>query len=333
MKLPALLMSDPHFTANPRDEYRWGIWKWLEDQSADGYFKTLVIAGDLTDAKDYHSATLVNRIVGVIHAASKRFEEVVILQGNHDYLKEGHAYFSFLNLIPNVRFITKPTEMMQDDGPATMFLPYSKNPAKDWAGWDFSHYELLFLHQTVKGAIASNGQAMDGEELPPLNALKVYSGDIHVPQKIGPVEYIGSPYHVHFGDAFTPRCIELDRKGKAHDLHFETIRRLRLDILPDDESAIQYTKPGDQVKVRIHLTQADKHRWSALKRETLTWLEGRGLIVEGIEMELERPRRRLIDPGASSPLPVARTPSDALLRFVEAEDLGAEALDVGLELL
>lgn len=292
-----------------------------------------MICGDLTDAKDYHSATLVNRLTREIHAISQRCEQVLILQGNHDYLKAGHAFFEFLSVLPNVTFIVKPLELTIDDGPATILMPHSKNPAADWRGMDFSHFDLMFIHQTIKGAKSSNGTAMEGEDLPKLNAGKIWSGDIHVPQVIGPVEYIGSPYHVHFGDSFTPRCVELDRKGKAHDLHFPSIRRraVRIQALADLKRLD--LREGDQAKLVISLTQAEKHEWSRLQREASAWFRDHGIVCQGIRLELERPRRHLIYDGEHPPVPEASDEAGAVLRFVEAEDLGPEALDAGLEIL
>ena len=185
MKLPALLISDLHLTSNPRHEYRWGLFKWLANECASEKVKTLVILGDLTDAKGYHPAELTNKLVERITMLTWLGIEVIILPGNHDYLREGHTYFEFLRFIPGVKFMQTMTALDEDDGPTAFFLPHNKNPSKAWAGLDFSHYDYLFMHQTVKGSIASNGQLMDGEPLPPLNAVKVYSGDIHVPQVIG----------------------------------------------------------------------------------------------------------------------------------------------------
>ena len=336
MKLPALLLSDPHFTSNARDEYRWKIWPWLRDQLVDGYFKTLLICGDLTDAKDYHSATLVNRLVREISATSALVDQFLILQGNHDYLKAGHAFFEFLSVMPKIQFIVKPLELTIDEGPATILMPHSKNPAADWQGLDFSHFDLMFIHQTIKGAKSSNGTAMEGEDLPKLNAGKIWSGDIHVPQVIGPVEYIGSPYHVHFGDSFIPRCVELDRKGKAHDLHFPSIRRRAIklsttNVIRDLERLD--LKKGDQAKLTLQLSQAEAHEWAKLQKAAAKWFRDAGIDCHGIQLALDRPQRRFLAEGGASPLRRPLNDAEAVLRYVEAEDLGPDALDLGLEVL
>lgn len=292
----------------------------------------MIITGDLTDRKDYHPAVLTNRIVKEVLTLRAAVDEVIILMGNHDYLLEGHSYFSFLSSYAGVHFVTKPTEFMLDGGPSAYFLPHTKTPAKTWAGMDFSHYDLLFMHQTVTGSVASNGQVMDGEEMPPLNAGRVFSGDIHVPQKIGPVEYIGSPYHVHFGDRFKPRCLLIDRKLRQHDLHFETISRIAITAQGVDDLRRLKLRPGDQVKVKVKLAEAEAPEWSARRRAIADYLRRQEVELHGIELEVEKSARvlRRLLPGQASRKVSA---PDAVLGFVERNALGADAADAGLEIL
>lgn len=327
MKLPAILASDLHLTANPADEYRWGLFPWLAKELVAENAKSLLLLGDLTDAKDYHSAELVNRVVRSILELKKHVERIIILRGNHDFLKDGSMFFEFLDSIPGVEVITKPTEDI--DGELCYFLPYSKNPARDWQGLDFSHYQYLFMHQTVKGALASNGQRMAGEPLVELNAGKVYSGDIHVPQIIGKVEYVGSPYHVHFGDSFTPRCIAVDRKHQAFDLHFPCLSRTTVDV--DGLEGLQQLgiNAGDQIKVRVHLPESSAHEWRSIRGEVAAYVANCKAILSGLELIVERTRKRVVAGKTLARL----DPEEALYRFVEADDLGGELLDVGLEIL
>lgn len=331
MKLPALLVSDLHLTANPEHEYRWGLFKWLVNECASEGVKTLVIAGDLTDAKDYHPAGLTNRLVECLLMFTWAGIEVVVLQGNHDYLRAGHSYFAFLDKLERMRFITQPTEAMDDDGPSVMWLPHTKTPGTDWKGFDFSHYDLLFMHQTVTGAIASNGQVMDGEPMPPLNAVKVYSGDIHVPQVIKGVEYIGSPYHVHFGDRFKPRAILLDRKGVPHDLHFETISRVTLKVSSLRElRRIDWLKPGDHVKLRMSLAPSEKHEWSRIQREARAIMEKAQVELFGVELQVSHEAQ-----ASERQAQAGKTLTDAevIEQFVIREDLGGDALDAALRVI
>lgn len=256
---------------------------------------------------------------------------IVILMGNHDYLKANHAYFEFLGHLDRVVFVARPQDDGDQGGALSLFLPHTKTPVKDWAGMDFSHFSYLFMHQTAPGSVASNGQEMDGEELPSLKGPKVYSGDIHVPQVIGDIEYIGSPYHVHFGDAFTPRCILIDARGRPVDLHFETISRLAIKAKSLRDLKSLKLKRGDQVKVTITLDQSEAHQWGSLKRQAEAWLTQQGVEIHGLKLAIQRVERRLGAAQGGSPTRSRLSDPDAILRFVEREDLGGAVLEAGLE--
>jgi hypothetical protein len=300
--------------------------------------QTLCILGDLTDAKDYHPAELPNRIVKTLldlhFDVTRRTElpfEVLILMGNHDYLKGGRAYFEFLNALPGVRFITKPHEDMVEGRGGALFLPHSRNPAKDWAGMDFSHFPMLFLHQTIKGARASNGEEMEGEALPDLSqAGKVYSGDIHVPQQIGPIEYVGSPYHVRYGDNFTPRCVLLDRRGQPHDLHFKSPRRVSAKVRSLRELRRLQVEEGDSISLTILMSEAERPEWPTLRRGAADWFKERGVDLHSIKLEVERSEKRLVSEAEGR---TAASPEAALLHYVEREELGGEMFETGLEVM
>lgn len=337
MQLPALLISDLHLDESPSCEYRWALWPWLTETIQEERARTLVICGDLTDKKDYHPSELVNRIVRVLSDLRRDCPgiRIIILTGNHDWLKGGEEYFRFLNHLPDVRFVTEPWEDDEVKGESTFFLPYTKNPHKAWAGLDFSHYRYLFMHQTVRGSITSNGTEMEGEELPELNAGKVYSGDIHVPQVCrtawGEVEYIGSPYHVHFGDDFKPRAVLLEKGGRAIDLHFKSPRRVALKVqgLGGLRERIRRTDVGDHVKVTLLLDEAEKHEWPRIRREASLLLEQAEVVLHGLELEVQKSERRLTAETTSR----ARRPEEALFQFVQAESLTPDAYEIAMEVI
>lgn len=196
---------------------------------------------------------------------------------------------------------------------------------------DFSHYQWLFLHQTISGSVSSNGQVMEGDELPLLNAAKVYSGDIHVPQIIKGIEYIGSPMHIHFGDDFKPRCVLLEKGGHPVDLHFETISRRAATVTSLKQLTRMDFRQGDQVKLNVELSESEKHDWSKIKREALSFLKSQQVEVHGIKLTVRKAARRLVaELNANAP---SYSPAETLARFIEAEELGGEALDAALEIL
>lgn len=292
----------------------------------------MVIGGDLTDAKDYHPAQLTNRVVDAIAALREVVADVYVVVGNHDYLQRGHAYFHFLRHLPGVHFVTAPWDDMlaSADGAPALYLPHTKSPARDWKGLDFGQFSYVFMHQTAPGSVASNGQKMDGEELPSMKGPKVYSGDIHVPQVLGGIEYIGSPYHVHFGDNFKPRCILLDKRGRAVDLHMDSPRRLSLKLDGYDRLRSTPLQRGDQVKVTLQLWESEKHEWGKLRGRVLGHLQTHGVECHGIKLEVRKSRERLLNEALNDK---ALTDTERMLRFVQMEELGPEALDAGLELL
>jgi hypothetical protein len=172
---------------------------------------------------------------------------------------------------------------------------------------------------------------MEGEELPALNAGKVYSGDIHVPQVIKGVEYVGSPYHVHFGDNFRPRAVLLEHGGRAVDLHFKTIRRVALTVTGIKDLQKQTLQQSDQVKLTIELSEAEKHDWQKIKRGALDLLQRMGVEVHGLKLAVRKSTRRLLV--ESNSVTPSYSPAEAVQRFIEAEELGGEALDIAMEVL
>lgn len=308
------------------------MFPWLAKMIKEHRVKTLLILGDLTDAKDNHSAELVNQVVSSIN--SLPITDIRILTGNHDWLRKGHEFFKFLNMLPNVEFITRPT---QDPDCDAYFLPYSKNPAADWAGL-FPHItdnRYVFMHQTIAGARASNGQVMDGEGLPDLSRYEgttFYSGDIHVPQRINGIIYVGSPYHVHFGDSFKPRCLLLPGLDQAHvDLHFKTISRVVLDLSTLHDLRQAKLHPGDQVKVRVRLTESEKHEWAATRRAITNHLLESGVEVHGVELNLVKSTRRHLV--GEAPTRARLTPQESILQFVDREALTPSAYDAAMSVI
>jgi len=327
-------VSDLHLTSNPRDEYRWGLFDWIGVQCRNEQVKTLCILGDLTDAKDYHSSTLTNRVVSSIAQIAAAGMRVIVLMGNHDYLRAGHAYFEFLNAYPGVTFVTKPWEDLSD-GAACLWLPHTKTPASDWADLDVTHFNYIFMHQTVSGAVASNGQKMDGEGIPDLSRWgKVYSGDIHVPQVIKDVEYVGSPYPVHFGDKFNARAVLIDSRARAVDLHFDTISKWSL-TLPDAGHLRAYDfRPGDQIKLTVLLHSSAKHEWQRVRREVLEYLKHEQVELHDLSLKIQPVQGTvagLAEPHRPGEEPVSD--DEAVARFVRGEDLGGDVLDFGLDLM
>lgn len=339
MRLPALLTSDLHFVAEPACEYRWGLWPWLRETAKEERCKTICILGDLVDRKDNHPAVLVNRIADEVRKTRDETGcNIVILAGNHDWLKEGEEFFKFLRHMDGVHYVTEPWEHTDTKGALSMFLPFAKDPATAWKGlYSLEQYDFVFMHQTIKGSIASNGQRMDGEALPDIfdGVGRIYSGDIHVPQKIGGIEYVGSPYHVHFGDNFTPRVVLLQSLNNALDLHVPGMPRrvvVKASNMKDLYAQLGKLRARDQVKVRLELTPEERHEWKSLRRQATDMVRADSLELDAIELIAIGGDGMRITHGRSRRL-AGMSPEQALTRYVEDNELGGDALEEGLRLL
>src|SRR6185437_9098321 len=89
---------------------------------------------------------------------------------------------------------------------------------------------------TYRGCVMDNGmRAPGGVPVDVFGNFKgqVLSGDIHVPQRLrepyGP-EYIGAPYHIDFGDKFTPRVLLIDADGMKKDLRYPCPEKIVIDV-------------------------------------------------------------------------------------------------------
>jgi len=327
MKLPAIVTSDLHLTANPRDAYRWELFPWLVTQCKQHKVKTLLILGDLTDAKDFHSSTLVNQVADALNMLTDYVEEIIILMGNHDYLKNGEAFFQFLNHHPQIRFITK----IADGEDGVLYLPHSKEPSMDWDHLDLMDYDYIFMHQTVDGSVSENGQKMSSSLSSKVNTKAlVFSGDIHVPQVIGDIMYVGSPYPVRFGDTFKARCLLVQSGFRLNDLYFETIKRAMLDIDNADQLRASGLCKGDQAKIRINLTTSNNHVWHTVRREVEEAAKEMEVEIVSLELKPIKNRKQLYS-GRQNGKTLSH--EQRVMSFVEDQDLGGDLLDAGLDIV
>lgn len=276
--MAVLIAGDPHWNDNSRDAYRHNWVAWFLNQVrrprvADG----VVLLGDLTEAKDRHSGWLTNKVVGHIHDIAKLCP-VAVLMGNHDFTDPLNAFFSFTGKIENVTWIGKPRkgEAMAIAGAMgleqALFLPFTADYKRDWKEFDLGRYAPIFTHQTFSGADAGYGQKLKGIPLDIfVKSSMVISGDVHVPQKLGPVTYAGSPYTINFGDSFVGRILVLER-GKLTSIPYDGPQKKLAEITDASELA-EFTDiyEGDVLKVNVNLR--DREKWAETKAAVLKWGE------------------------------------------------------------
>ena len=321
--MTVLVTSDTHLTDRPADEYRWRLFKWLEQQKAD----ELIICGDLVDQKDRHGARLVNRLCNAIMELELRMR-IFLLKGNHDYLDPNHPFFQFLGNSEGVAFITNPVAMDLSIGKA-FFMPAG-------AKWNFDlpNVDYLFAHATFSGAKAETGHTLTGVDPAVVDGFagQILSGDVHVPQKLrkGQIEYIGAPYHIRFGDVFEPRILLIKNSGRMEDLYFPAPRKHTFRITKPDDLLDEEAAAGDHVKVLCLLRRAEYVKWRDYRREIQMIAAEREWLLFGAEPvsigeEFEERLRK--DDGKIA------LPEELVSIYVKQRKASDEHLTVGKQLL
>ena len=135
-------------------------------------------------------------------------------KGNHDYLDPNSPFLQFVQHIPNIQWINDPTFISLTPTFETLWLPHSRNPMKDWESiLTKKSVQLIFMHQSVIGARTSSdfeiNNALDLAWLEAKVRCPVISGDIHVPQQIRSLTYVGTQHPVAYGDDYEYRALLL----------------------------------------------------------------------------------------------------------------------------
>lgn len=359
-RMKLLVTADIHLTDRPDDEYRWGLFDWIKEQCVKHQVGHLFILGDLTDSKDRHSAILTNRVtqelekVGRSITKDKYNENVVhVLMGNHDFIDSNNPFFDYLSYIPRVKFYSKPDIVEAAGGMCLIgMLPFYRDDvefykeAKKLYDSVDDEMSLMFMHQTLKGSLLSNGSKMDSGldvDSKVLNKMRcrIFSGDVHVPQKIGKVEYVGSPYQIKFGDDFTPRVLLLDTKNlkSVTELNFQCMQKWTFDVT-DVTGLIKQCKDniaeGDRVKVRMAIHKRDIPESGAIRREASDAVIKHGGILDSLTLSVteERKRLRKRGEGVDDVKPsTSMSKIDLFNKFCSHKNISDNLRKVGLEML
>lgn len=332
-----IFTADLHQTDLPRDEYRWGLFEWLAEQARKYKVKRVILGGDLTDAKDKHSALLTNRMVEGIQKIAEQ-ASVIICRGNHDYVDEANPFFEFVQKLSCVDFITEPTELQPNELGKILILPNTRDYEKAWADLNFKKYDYIFCHQAFDGCMSENGTKLAG--IPPSvfagTKAKVWSGDIHTRQKVGKnIEYVGAPYRIRFGDDFEPRVLLIKDDGAMKDLFYPCMKKHLIEVAGDDpvklfkrELKRLEVNPEDQVKLRVKLAREDYPTWPAIKKELGDVASNFYIVLTGPELgAMQRAKVDLKDERQTSSR--GATPEKALQRYAKREAIPEGLLEAG----
>lgn len=328
--MTALVTGDLHLSDNPRDVYRHRFVQRLPAIAKKYDVQQVIILGDLTEEKDRHSAWLTNRIADYIYDLTQVCY-VEIAMGNHDYISIDDPFFQFLQYIPRVKFIAKPTAFTIGGLGMCLFLPHTRDHVKDWKGVEASGANWVFAHNTFDGALVGNGKRMAGVPLDaiPVKNVPVIAGDVHVPQKFGRVTYVGSPYTVDFGDDFEPRMLLLDETRMKSIPCDGPQKRLVECVAGQELYHFPDLSPGDILKVRVTIQQKHVAEWDEIKNWVHRWGEQHKVVIFAVIPELVAGKEARIKPAVTSP----KSDREVLTKFARARDVDDNTLRTGLFLM
>lgn len=330
-----LISADWHFSDNLRDAYRFSaisqtVPKLIKKHKVD----LLLYLGDICESKDEHRAELVNKTVDIFSDIAQLCP-VVIVQGNHDWASTPNdPFFGFLGLLENITWVSRPTPLDEAVGRSTgleaILLPHSADYKRDWGAIDFKQYDWAFCHQAFAGALAESGFKLPGGV--PLDFfpehLRLVSGDIHRPQVVENLTYVGSPYPIDFGDDFEPRMLLL-ADGALKSLPCDGPAKVLLDVksLKDLERA--ELLDGDVVKVRFNLPAEEMSAWPETLAKIRAWGDQHKLASLLVQPAVSGGKGSMVFAKR-----VEKRSDDELLRaYASARGVGTDVLKAGLKFI
>lgn len=302
--MTALFTADLHLSEQSRDKYRDDWMLKLPDLAKKHKCNQVIIGGDLSEEKDEHRAWLVNRVAYHMHRLTEAGMHVIIYTGNHDYVDEDEVFWTFLAFQPNVTFVTRPTALTIGGLGKCLFLPHTRDWKRDWSGEMLNRrYAYIFAHQTFAGSVADSGYHIE-RGVPTDIFCKgecVLSGDVHTPQRVGPVEYVGAPYTVDFGDDYEPRVLLLSN-GSFVSVPCSGPQKRLLEISDVKQLAKDKTcGAGDIVKVRVTIKGVAPSDWQPIADGVNAWAEKRKLNLHSIQPVIVKPEgKRSVQTGLTN---------------------------------
>lgn len=295
MKPYTLITTDIHLTEKPEDQYRFELFTWIKEKFGNG-IEQVYILGDLTDRKNYHADWFLLKVHHYLTELACHYE-VRMIKGNHDYdQSDQHPFFAFLNDIEGLDYLINPDV----DKKGVLYLPHSRDPKRDWKILEPNRnrpgdLRAIMMHQTFDGAISESGYKMSGMDWRQFEKWKcpIYSGDIHKPQQLGPITYVGSPFHIRYGDKFKPRCILVDKNFEPiEDVQFPAPRKMVIEIEDTSDLRMLKMKRGDMAKVKLYLPRSSFGTWPNKRDRIRSIARKRGLKLHSITLKEKKHRER-----------------------------------------
>lgn len=338
-----LFISDIHLDDNPQHEYRWSCLEDLAHRTKSTDIDVIIIAGDITNAKDGHRAAFLNRVVASLMRVVEVGKPVYVLVGNHDYTDKNTPFFQFLRFVPGVTYMDTPQEIHLPGGYVALALPHGTSWAKD-AAWRqqfplSNSYSFILAHDTFCGAtVNGDGKVLDKGPSPTLLdeevtfGAPVISGDIHQAQVLGNIVYIGSPHPVSFGES-RGRYLTYDTETRK----FKAIKRggpqrLVLNYGLSDDGTLdrdireEQLIEGDHVQVRVSTSQAGLVHYLDTRIQLQKHFQDKGIQVFAFEAKVVGFHSHL---AVEAPGETALTDMEVFNRFCDVNEIAGVVRKLG----
>lgn len=319
-----LIVADLHFTRNYFDEYRWGIFQTLSELIVEHRIEVLDVLGDLTEKKDNHSSSLVNRIAIEFYRLRVLCPnlKINILKGNHDYIDPNEPFFQFLAFEDvKIDYIVTP----EDDGDIA-YIPHGFDIR------DSKDCKYVFFHDAIYNFhVRADKTSSNGIKQSDLDKnVQYYGGHFHTPQNKRNVTYIGTPYHVYFGDSYDSRCIILDSNGSISiSLADKFIRKYKVELCASTGiESFDQLRENDQLKIIYNAQREEVSDWNDISVNISNYCAEHKYRIKSIELQI------ISEDGEHQKIKRIKADEDLLYKsYVETNSLPDEYVEIGRKIL
>ena len=328
-----LLASDLHLTDSPSEEYRWKIFDVLAEHAIKHHVNDIFLLGDVWDRKDRHSAKLVqDSIFALMRLQETTDAKVWIIAGNHDQPISGPYFWYILSYIKTedtlgsyLSYVTKP-----DLYHNIMLLPFAKDPKQEWKNIPWFG-NAVFMHQTGQGATVEGGRELTSNNLPTFPPdVAVFSGDVHRPQTVNGITYVGAPYPIKFSETWDNRIILIKENDFKNfiSIPVNIMKRAIIDISSLDELKNIKLGRDNQIRVRYKLSGTSLTQWPVIEKTIRDFCKTKGINLVSLEASFEggglKEETQKIN---------FMSPEELIKMFCKEENLSDKILEVGLDLV
>ena len=284
----------------------------------------------MTDKKNNHSDKLVNRVIDELLILRSSVQKVVILRGNHDYVDETLPYFKFLKNLEGFFYINQPAVYKEQK---ELFFPHYHDGFKVLQELDLTGVETIYMHQLVNGVKLENNYKLENDfDFSDYGDYQIFSGDAHVPQMMGNLVYIGSPYPIRFGDDFKGRAIYFDNPKQWESIYFKSKQRIKAVITTPEELDRYVFCVGDQVKVVIQLAPSEFCNYQKIRKQVKEYFVKKEVALVALELQVIK-RDKVREFQKEHEGLKVQSPLDIFNEYAKDEKLEDNLITVGKEFL